>query len=113
MPTAHSLHHLSLLLSVAVLGACGGPLRQMQPNIANGGAWSLLHDGFRNFVRVARAKKLDRYVGSGWHSSGTKVIDNAIVGFGVYCGLVKKGLSRRLARLGLVSRNNRQVRRTV
>lgn len=44
----------------------------------------LLREGLSYFVRVGRAKKLDRYVGSGWHSSRTKVIDNAIVGVGVY-----------------------------
>jgi hypothetical protein len=35
---------------------------------------------FKAFVEIARAIDLNRYVGSGWCSSRTKIIDNAIVG---------------------------------
>ena len=36
---------------------------------------------FTSFAQIARCTNPSQYVGSGWHSSCTKVIDNAIVGF--------------------------------
>jgi hypothetical protein len=35
---------------------------------------------FAGFVQIARRTNPDQYVGSGWHSSRTKVIDNALIG---------------------------------
>jgi len=36
---------------------------------------------FENFVTIARATNPTQYVENGWHTSRTKVLDNAIVGF--------------------------------
>ena len=41
---------------------------------------------FENFVKVARATNPAQYVGVGWHTSSTKVIDNAIVGLLLWQG---------------------------
>lgn len=41
---------------------------------------------FGNFVEVARATNPVQYVGVGWHTSSTKVIDNAIVGLLLWQG---------------------------
>ena len=41
---------------------------------------------FENFVEVARATNPAQYVGVGWHTSSTKVIDNAIVGLLLWQG---------------------------
>lgn len=38
-------------------------------------------EAFASFARIARAVEPSRYVGSGWYTSRSKVIDNAIVGF--------------------------------
>lgn len=46
-------------------------------------------EAFAAFVLIARAVNPARYVGAGWNTSSTKVIDNAVVGLFV--------LSRRLA----------------
>lgn len=35
---------------------------------------------FKNFAKIARATNLNQYVGKKWHTSRTKVLDNAIVG---------------------------------
>ncbi len=40
--------------------------------------------GFKHFVRIAREANPDQYVGEDWHTSRTKVIDNAIVGLKAY-----------------------------
>lgn len=37
-------------------------------------------EAFRSFTRVAREVNPEQYVGDGWNTSRTKVIDNAIVG---------------------------------
>lgn len=49
----------------------------------------LLRDGLTAFAEIARRVDPERLVGAGWHTSATKLIDNAIVG---YC------LSKRLRR---------------
>lgn len=36
---------------------------------------------FENFAKIARAVNPSQYVGVGWHTSQTKVLDNAVVGF--------------------------------
>ena len=36
---------------------------------------------FPRFCHIARMVNASQYVGTGWHTSRTKVIDNAIVGF--------------------------------
>lgn len=38
------------------------------------------HHSFRTFVTIARKTNPEQYVGRGWNTSRTKVIDNAIVG---------------------------------
>ena len=51
-------------------------------------------EAFHSFVAIARAVNPEQYVGDGWNTSGTKVIDNALVG--VFCGgieLVKSNFS--------------------
>ena len=56
------------------------------------------------FVRIARAAQPERYVGDGWNTGATKVIDNAIVG---YCNVEGLGDSvkrqPRAARSGLLT----------
>jgi hypothetical protein len=41
----------------------------------------IFHHAFREFVRIARATNPGQYVGQGWRTSRTKVLDNALVGF--------------------------------
>jgi hypothetical protein len=41
---------------------------------------AVFHESFTAFVDIARSVKLEQYIGDGWNSSITKVIDNAIVG---------------------------------
>lgn len=48
----------------------------------------VFHEAFRQFVVIARSVPLGRYVGSGWHTSRTKVLDNALVGYCLAEGLV-------------------------
>jgi hypothetical protein len=47
----------------------------------------ILDVAWEAFVEIARATELERLVGSGWRTSTTKVIDNAIVGFCIVEGL--------------------------
>jgi hypothetical protein len=54
-------------------------------------------EAFGAFVTIARATNPAQYVGTGWYSSPTKVIDNAIVG--LWC-LVKAQLKKGSAQLG-------------
>lgn len=41
---------------------------------------SCFEQAFAAFAEIARKTKPSQYVGSGWHSSRTKVIDNALIG---------------------------------
>ena len=41
----------------------------------------IFHHAFRCFVEIARIVQPSRFVGSGWRTSSTKVIDNALVAF--------------------------------
>ena len=39
---------------------------------------------FKYYSRIAKAVDLGQYVGEGWHTSRSKVIDNAVIGFKVH-----------------------------
>ena len=36
---------------------------------------------FTGFAEIARATELSRYIGQGWRTSRTEVLDNAIIGY--------------------------------
>lgn len=46
---------------------------------------------FRQFVRIAQQIDLEQFVGQGWNTSITKVIDNAMIGF---CQALKAGVAK-------------------
>jgi hypothetical protein len=67
----------------------GWPLQEFQTNqaLVFSAAWDA-------FVKVARSVDPARLVGTGWRTSQTKVIDNAIVGFCLEEGLVEQRLTQ-------------------
>jgi len=42
---------------------------------------AILAEAFAAFAEVARATQPSRLIGSGWRTSATKVLDNALIGY--------------------------------
>lgn len=80
VPGTKTLHHILPDLVVPVDRAYTQKFfRWHNPEFQYGQA-SAFHHCFSAFVEIARAVDPAKYVGAGWNSSRTKVIDNAIVG---------------------------------
>lgn len=43
--------------------------------------YEVFKQAYKTFIRIARSVKPEQYVGHGWNTSQTKVIDNAIIGY--------------------------------
>lgn len=43
--------------------------------------YTVFKQAYKTFMRIARSVKPEQYVGYGWNTSQTKVIDNAIIGY--------------------------------
>jgi hypothetical protein len=80
VPGTKALHHVLPNLVVPVDRAYTQRFfRWHNPEFQYGQADFFAHS-FSAFVRIARGVRPAQYVGGGWNSSRTKVIDNAIVG---------------------------------
>lgn len=80
VPGTKALHHILSDLVVPVDRAYTQRFfRWHNPEFQYGQA-DVFHRSFAAFVEIARRANPAQYVGAGWNSSRTKVIDNAIVG---------------------------------
>lgn len=76
-----TLHHLLPDLVVPIDGAWTGAIFGWSPSYFGSRQLEIFHEGFVAFAEIARAVSPQDYVGQGWRSSPTKLIDNAVVGF--------------------------------
>lgn len=80
VPGTKALHHVLPELVVPIDRAWTQKFfRWHNPEFQYGQASCFAH-AFSAFVEVARKAKPQQYVGAGWNSSRTKVIDNALIG---------------------------------
>ncbi|HXK40250.1 MAG TPA: hypothetical protein VJ837_05445, partial [Candidatus Paceibacterota bacterium] len=80
VPGTKALHHILPELVVPIDRAYTQRFfRWHNPEFQYGQRQCFEH-AFISFVRIARATNPQQYLGDGWNSSSTKVIDNAIVG---------------------------------
>lgn len=75
-----ALHHLLPDLMVPMDRAYTQKFFGWQNPTFQYGQEACFAQAFASFVQIARRTDPEQYVGSGWHSSRTKVIDNALIG---------------------------------
>jgi hypothetical protein len=80
VPGSKTLHHILPELVVPIDRAWTQQFfRWHNPEFQYGQAACFAH-AFSSFVEIARKTSPQQYVGAGWNSSRTKVIDNALIG---------------------------------
>ncbi len=84
VPCTKTLHHLLPDLVVPMDRRYTGDFFEWNDTEFQTRQHHLFEVAFENFVDVARAVNPVQYVGNGWHTSRTKVLDNAVVGFHLY-----------------------------
>jgi len=81
VPCSKALHHILPELVVPIDRAYTGEFFSFHRPYFQYRQEKIFREAFRNLRHIATSVDLDQYVGSGWHTSRTKVLDNAIVGF--------------------------------
>ena len=81
VPCTKALHHLLPELIVPMDRAYTGVFFGWHAPDFQDQQERTIHDAFERFARIASSANPRQYVGSGWRTSVTKVIDNAIVAF--------------------------------
>lgn len=84
VPGTKTLHHLLPELVPPMDRAWTGTFFLWSPAAPQFQQQSTFVEAFSTFARIARATDPSNYVGEGWRTSSSKVIDNAIIG---YCKL--------------------------
>ena len=84
VPGAKTLHHLLPDLVPPMGRAWTGSFFLWTASEAHSGQKQLFARTFARFAELAPAVEPSRYVGAGWRTSPTKILDNAIVG---YCAI--------------------------
>lgn len=87
IPCTKALHHLLPELIVPMDRKYTQAFLMFYNNEFQYGQRKVFEVAFRTFVKIAKATSPVRYVGSGWHTSQTKVIDNAVIGYCIAKGI--------------------------
>jgi hypothetical protein len=75
-----ALHHILPELVVPIDRAYTQPFFGWSPTRFQYASLRCFVEAFERFAKIAEVTKPNRYVKTGWHSSRTKVLDNAVVG---------------------------------
>ena len=81
VPCTKALHHLLPELIVPMDREYTGTFFGLQGPNFQYRQDKIFHDAFERFAAIAKSANPRQYIGSGWRTSVTKVIDNAIVAF--------------------------------
>jgi hypothetical protein len=81
VPCSKALHHILPELVVPIDRAYTGRFFNFHPPYFQYRQEAIFSEAFCRLRQIATAIDLDQYIGSGWNTSRTKVLDNAIVGF--------------------------------
>jgi len=81
VPCSKALHHIYPNLIVPMDRRYTQAFFMIDNQEFQDNQFKVLKNAIKTFMRIARSIKPEKYVGKGWNTSQTKVIDNAIIGF--------------------------------